>query len=42
VDLDVANHVELGDRAPELRIDHLLEGLQDVFARWSHDGERSA
>ena len=25
--VDVVHHVELGDRAPELRIDHLLEGL---------------
>jgi hypothetical protein len=40
--LDVAHHVELGDRAPKLRIDHLLESLQDVVAQRGHEGERSA
>src|SRR5579862_3509311 len=30
VELDVANHVELGDRTPQLGVDHLLERLEDV------------
>ena len=29
VDLDVAHHVQLGDRALELRVDDLLERLED-------------
>ena len=37
-DLDVANHVELGDRPPELRVDHLLERLQDRVAFRLHQG----
>src|SRR6185312_11960122 len=36
VDLDVAHHVELGDRTPELRVDHLLEGLENGFAIRGH------
>src|SRR3954451_24182862 len=32
VQLQVAHHVELGDRPPELRNDHLLERLQDLVA----------
>jgi len=32
VHLQVAHHVELGNRAPELRIDHMLERLQDLVA----------
>src|SRR5439155_11577958 len=32
VQLQVAHHVELGDRTLELRIDHLLERLQDLVA----------
>ena len=32
VDQDVANHVELGDRLPQLRIDHALERAQDLVA----------
>ena len=33
---DVAHHVELGDRAPELRVDHLLERLVDLVAESLH------
>ncbi len=32
VQLEVAHHVELGDRTPELRVDHLLERLQNLVA----------
>src|SRR5439155_25010727 len=32
VQLQIAHHVELGDRTLELRIDHLLERLQDLVA----------
>src|SRR6266550_1251867 len=32
VHLKVAHHVELGDRTLELRVDHLLECLQDLVA----------
>ena len=33
VDLDRAHHVQLGDRAPELRVDHIAERLEDLVAR---------
>src|SRR5262249_59331626 len=42
VNLDVAHHVELGHRTPELRVDHLLERLQDLVAGNVHEAERSA
>jgi hypothetical protein len=42
VQLEVAHHVELGDRTPELRVDHLLESFQNLFAGGSHEGEVSA
>src|SRR5207253_4984980 len=32
-DPDVADHVELGDRTAQLRVDDLLERLQDLVAR---------
>ena len=32
VQLEVAHHVELGDRPPQLRVDHLLECLEDLVA----------
>src|ERR671925_202144 len=35
-DLDVADHVEVGDRAPQLGVDHLPERLQDPVAVGSH------
>jgi len=42
VDIEVAHHVELGDRTPELRVDHLLESLQDLVAIRLHEVEGSA
>ena len=36
LDVDGSHHVELGDRAPELRIDHLLEGLVDLLPHGLH------
>ena len=36
LDVDGSHHVELGDRAPKLRIDHLLEGLVDLVAEALH------
>ena len=41
-DLDVANHVELGDRPLELRVDHLVERLQDRVAFRLHQGSTVA
>ena len=41
---DVADHVELGDRALELRIDHALEGAENGVAvglHHVHEGNRS-
>ena len=35
-DADVAHHVELDHVALQLRVDHLLHGLQDLFARGLH------
>ena len=32
VDLDVANHLQLGDGTPQLGVDHLLERSEDRFA----------
>src|SRR4029079_1188154 len=37
VDLHVADHVELDDRAPELGVDDAHERLHDFFARNSHE-----
>ena len=42
VQLEVAHHVELGDRTLELRVDHLLERLQELVAARFHEVERSA
>ena len=36
VDPDLAHHVQVGDRAPELRVDDLLERLPDLVARRLH------
>ena len=41
VDLDVAHHVELGDRLAQLGVDDLLERRQDLVAV-DHRVERSA
>jgi hypothetical protein len=41
VDRDVPHHVELDDAAPELWVDHALEGGPDLVARRFHADERS-
>src|SRR5207245_11066720 len=41
VDPNGANHVELGDRAAKLRVDDLLQRLEDLVARGLHTNEPS-
>ena len=41
LDLDVAHHVELGDRPPELRVDDVFQRLEDRVAGRLHGSERS-
>jgi hypothetical protein len=36
LDPDLAHHVQIGDRAPKLRVDDLLERLPDLVARRLH------
>ncbi len=41
VDLDFPDHVQLGDRTPQLGVDHVLERLQDLVAGRLHRIEPS-
>ena len=41
VDPDLVDHVELGDRTAQLRVNDLLERLQDLVARGLHSDETS-
>jgi hypothetical protein len=42
VQLEVAHHVELGHRTPELGVDDLVERLQNLVTGGSHEGEVSS
>ena len=42
LDEDVAHHVELRHRPAQLRVDDVLERLQDRVAVWPHRGERTS